>query len=207
MNKEINFQYKTLFDPFSNYWKETNYITKKEMMVKIFSKDIDREDRESILRTFYENVHYEFDEDKLNLIELMPEPPLLNIIIAVGLYLNKSFDNSLSFPLEEDEVKLLSKQLNNLKDKRTKKSKMLSRIRITRDLFDFPSAEGQKTNIFEKRNKLKEIIISSKSIFTPLELLYYHVFVLYQPMENYEHVVSEAPYSAFALCLNKNTLY
>ena len=93
-------------------------------------------------------------------------------------------------------------ELEELKDKRKKKYKLIHEIRMkkvrfnTRDFFDWFDSHSKEIPNEKKRETLRSI---AKEGISPLELLYFHVLE-YSEMQRYGHVLMEAPNSAFALC-------
>ncbi len=72
----------------------------------------------------------------------------------------------------------------------------------TGDFFDSLDSHSKVIPNEKKRETLRSIVEQGIS---PLELLYFHVLE-YSEMQNYSHVLMEAPNSAFALCWEKGRM-
>ena len=133
---------------------------------------------------------------------ITPDIPIFLQILAPGLYLNKCIDPNYKFPPNSKSVVQIQTELEELKDKRKKKYKLIHEIRMkkvrfnTRDFFDCMDSHSKEIPNKKKRETLRSI---AKEGISPLELLYFHVLE-YSEMQRYGHVLMEAPNSAFALC-------
>lgn len=216
MNIKSQETFKTIFDPLSEEWSETDYDEKKRLILQIF---LDSEFSLHSRNTAFELYYAKLSIDEASLEEAMAGKPgkikrnfmipIINRVISVGLYLNRTFISDSEFPILQKDVKSLISSLKSLNDRRKKRSKELGNLTMqlyrgnTREFFDFDGSEGKSSGIPEKRSKLQKIIEKG---FTPLDLLYMHT-IDYDSMSNYRHVVNEAPCSAFALCWNGMEFY
>lgn len=216
MKNDNLFKLKTLFDPLSSEWEDTNYEGKKKLIKNIFGKN-EKINKNLSLEVFVSNAmflnsdgNYVMpDIDEVVKLNVNNEPPLVtyyNLLLAVGFYLNKSIDKSFEFPDKISKAKWSFIELEELKDRRKKKTRFIHDTLHknyngnSRDLFDFPGAEGMSSKIESKIEKLKTLHESGAA---SIDVLFFHVYQ-YESMENYSHVVDEAPYSAFALCWDGN---
>jgi hypothetical protein len=135
-----------------------------------------------------------------------PEIPLENLILATGLYLNKSFIPDFNFPVSKEDINQVRRDMEKLKDGRLKRRKeiddYLSNINSGREFFDILSHEGKTTSVEEKRIKIKKI---AEDGYMPIEILYTYFF-RYSSMEGYEGTVKKAPLSVFELLWVDNRL-
>ncbi len=198
MKRNTTYEIKTLFDPLSKEWEETDYEKKRILLVEAF-REYKKLERNLALPSFISRIQ----GDDLNEDEFGDEPLVAynNILFATGFYLNKLIDQSFEFPNKVKQAKAIVANLKQLKDDRIKRTQELQEIirtkcrNNTREFFDLPGAEGESSKIPEKIIKLKKL---HEHGITPLEILYLHV-LYYKSMKTHDHVVSEAPYSAFAL--------
>ena len=140
--------------------------------------------------------------------QLVSDIPILLQIPAPSFYLNQCIDPNYKFPSDKKSVLQIQTELEELKDKRKKKYKLIHEIRNkkirfnTRDFFDSLDSHSKAIPNEKKRETLRSIAEQGVS---PLELLYFHVLE-YSEMQNYGHVLMEAPNSAFALCWEKGRM-
>jgi len=220
MTNNTLFNLKTLFDPLSNEWEETDFQEKRDLISKIFYKSSPRTGfRSAALKLFLMEARdtnplddsasieeYSRHMDKVN--KENPEIPLNHLILAIGLYMNKSFMPDFNFPITSAEVDAFNQDMQKLKDGRTKRRKEIDDYifekegNYGRELFDHLSHEGESTSIEEKRKKLKN---AAGHGFSPAEFLFVYYYS-YSSMEGYENVVKEAPLSAFELLWVDNKL-
>lgn len=199
------YEIKTLFDPLSKEWEETSYEEKRILLVDSF-KEYKKLKRNLALPGFISRIK----ANELSEEEYADEPQVAyrNLLLAVGFYLNKLIDQSYELPSKVSQAKAIVAELKQLNDGRKKRTRELQEIirtkcsNNTREFFDLPGAEGESSKIPEKINKLKKM---QENGITPLEILYLHV-LYYESMKTHDHVVSEAPYSAFALCWDGDQL-
>ena len=72
----------------------------------------------------------------------------------------------------------------------------------TRDFFDSLDSHSK---VIPNEKKLETLRSIAEQGISPLELLYFHV-LQYSEMQNYSHVLMEAPNSAFGLCWEKGRM-
>ena len=194
---------KTLFDPLSTEWTQTSYEEKRKLLLENFAEN-DKPRKNIALRIFASKPVASDSVDNKEQFR----PSYDSLLLAVGLYLNKGYDKEFEFPNDIAKVKSIVSSLEQLKDGRRKATKDLQDILFTklhgntRELFDFGGSEGESSTIPTKIMKLKKLKELGAS---PIEVHFLHVHN-YKSMENYEHVVHEAPYSAFALCWDGDKL-
>ena len=222
MTNNTLFNLKTLFDPLSDEWRATGFQEKRDLISKIFSKASPYIGFKSAAVKIFliesrdpnpldENAsmeEYGKHMDKVN--KENPEIPLENLILAVGLYLNKSFMPDFNFPVSKENINQVRQDMEKLKDGRTKRRKEVDDYFFSlenngnsgRELFDVLSNESKNTSIEEKRIKIQKIADAG---FMPIEILNAYFF-RYNSMENHDDIVKEAPLSAFELLWVDNKL-
>ena len=205
MKHQSIYEIKTLFDPLSKEWEGTSYEEKRILLVDSF-KEYKKLKRNLALPGFISRIK----ANEISEEEYADEPQVVykNLLLAVGFYLNKLIDPSYEFPSKVSQAKAIVADLKQLNDGRKKRTRELQEIirtkcsNNTREFFDLPGAEGESSKIPEKIIKLKKM---QENGITPLEILYLHV-LYYESMKTHNHVVQEAPYSAFALCWDGDKL-
>jgi hypothetical protein len=214
MKQNPLFQMRTLFDPTSVDWANTNLAEKCALMEKCFPSGRYRNLRSGSLLIFCSAARGMFprkaegmsDEEYEKHSERVDRenPPIPNEIltISIGLYLSRSLDPSFAFPIRPDEVQAIINDLALLKDKRRRRTKSLRSLLNqnfggnTREFFDHPSYEGEQSDMATKRERLKIVLDQG---YSALEVLYLHLLDYRSMGAGYVHVVSAAPESAFAL--------
>jgi len=212
MKNDGIYKLKTLFDPYSPEWEDTNYNKKIELINKILG-DNKKMRRDASLQIFTacarylnSNNEYVMPESEymieLDTIDSIPVVQYNNLLLAVGLYLNKRFVKNFEFPDKIAKAELLASELEFLKDQRRKKTQFVNYIILTKcnnntlEFFDLYGYEGKSSTITAKIKKLKDLYDSG---VVPIDALFSHVYK-YESLGTYDRVVKEAPYSAFALC-------
>ncbi|MCB1177398.1 MAG: hypothetical protein KDK36_07455 [Leptospiraceae bacterium] len=163
------------------------------------------------LRNFEFNIRFEkmdtyemIGDYKLNdRLETIPPIALEDWVVSIGSYLNQYFHDGSYFPIRQSEVLNLKNSLAKLKDGRNKRARAIQRKMFpTRIFFDHSGSESESLSMSPKRDELERLLDDSD--FTVLELFFYHCFVDYSSLSNYDHVVKDAPYSGFALLWEGN---
>jgi len=208
-HKEIIQAYKSLFLPTSQEWFETTYEEKKAELQERMKQEKLVHSPGFLLMNLTMDVIYgpsmdtkgnetDFEIPK----QINPDIPIFLQILGPGLYLNKCIDPNYTFPKDKKSVLQIQSDLEELRDMRKKKYKLIQEIRakkvrfFTRNFFDCMDSHSKEIPSEKKRETLR--LIAGEGI-TPLELLFSHVLE-YSEMQNYNHVVMEAPNSAFGLC-------
>ncbi|MCG9875384.1 MAG: hypothetical protein MH321_11435 [Leptospiraceae bacterium] len=127
-------------------------------------------------------------------------------LIACGIYLDFSFLNNISDWTDLPPISDYRSSFLKTKDQRIKTNQILNPMALdTRSLFDVGGTEGNNTNLQEKRNTLSSLLLDHN--IYPSQVLFNHIYSYRgQPNsgEQYSHVLTEAPYSAFAICFDED---
>jgi hypothetical protein len=219
MKNDRIFELKTLFDPFSEEWENTNYEEKLKLIQEVIGIDqVTHKDlvlKNYIVNSMYFNSNGEFEqptvEDTIEANEEDRQPlvSFYNLLLAVGFYLYRSIDKNFEFPVKVEKAMQLFSELEQLKDGRTKKNQLVyknifmkSKINSSAIFALYSEGKSDSLKLPARIEKLKNLHASGA---TPIEILFCHVFK-YESIGNPHEIINEAPYAAFALCWNGNEL-